>query len=45
MNVVKPEEIEIPMNHKGRRRLEKAIKANVKPSLDKEKAYNIFKLL
>lgn len=39
------DEIEIPMNNKGRRRLERAIKANVKPTLDKDKAYNIFKLL
>ena len=39
------EDIEIPMNHKGRRRLERAIKVNVKPALDKDKAYNIFKLL
>ena len=33
------------MNFQGRRRLDRAIKANVKPTLDKNKAYNLFKLL
>ena len=37
--------IEIPMNVQGRRRLDKAIKANIKPTLDKNKTDNIFKLL
>jgi hypothetical protein len=37
--------IEIPMNFQGRRRLDRAIKANVRPTLDVNKTKNIFKLL